>query len=634
VLPAAWAALPTIAVLSADLSVRWGQLHFTTRRHVLYYALSILVSGAFWLALGGLLARLFRRAPPAAWALAGAVGALEGLLLVGSLRFYRQFGVLPNLFGFEYVYEEPKDAAAFFATGADPVALAAWGAVAALTVAWLTLPRWSGAPASTRLAGALSRRRTVLPALAAVAVAAPVLHNNVRHFPDAFMPEIHTVFSFSKATERALRGRSGAVRLLGAGLRAPLSCAAGDLPFDVLVVLTEGVRRASLPTYGYERDTTPNLRRFLAEAPGRTFQFDRAYAVSTRTLLAFPSFLTGVHPVDPGTWMHTQPLLFSYGKCFGNVDTFLLSAQSFGWGNFLDFVRSPDIDTLWYQEVSGKPATHGTGMDDAHVPARLDALLAGLRPGRRFVGMLHFYGTHHGYDSRPEDRLWGDGTELDRYEASVHYLDRNLGAALDALRRAGRLDDTLVIVASDHGEAFGEHGYSGHIRTYYEEEAGIPLWIRLPRRLAEGRGALAEALRANAGLPVSNADVLPTLLALTGLDARPEIRAVTWRLRGLPLTEPLPPERSLHLKNLNDIGSASMFGGGGLVKGRYKLLERSEGGRAWQELYDLQADPRERRNLVDTAPPELLAALRAELRPAPLAAEPGARAAATPRPAP
>jgi glucan phosphoethanolaminetransferase (alkaline phosphatase superfamily) len=620
-LPFAYAAAPALLVLAADLAVRWRNLHLPTPRHVFFYAFSVVVSVAFWLVVAAVLGQLFARRPALAWTLAIALGALEGLLLVGSQGYYAQFGVLPNLFGFEYVYEEPKDAAAFFATGAGPGPLLAWGAIGAACVAWVTFPRWSTGATARRLASALRGRWTVLPAALVLLAGSLVLHNNVRHFPNAFVPEVHTVFSFTKATERALSGRSKAVRLLGAGMRPRLTTQAGELGFDVLVLLNEGVRRSSLPTYGYGRDTTPNLRRFLEENADRTAVFDRAYAVATRTLLAFPSFLTGVHPAQPGTWMHTQPLLFDYAKRFSNVDTFLLASLSYGWGNFVDFVRTPSLDQLWYQEISGLEAKHGTGIDDAHLPRRFQAFLDGLAPGRRFFGVLQFYGTHQGYDSRPEDRLWGDANPIDRYDAAIHYLDRNTEAVLEALRRSGRLDDTLIVFVSDHGEAFGEHGYFGHIRTYYDEEARVPFWIRLPRRLAGRDGVLAR-LRRNASAPVSNADLLPTLLALTGLDAHPEIQAHTARLVGLPLTGPIPPDRPLRMKNLNDIGSENMFTGAGLLKGDYKLLVRNEGGRSWEELYDLRADPLERNDLAGSAPPALVSSLRAEANAVPAPGRP------------
>jgi glucan phosphoethanolaminetransferase (alkaline phosphatase superfamily) len=610
--PTLWAAIPAALVLCADLTVRWSALHLPTRRHVLYYAFSVVVSVAWWLAVGRIAAGLFARSRAAGWALSVAVGLLEGLLLAGSWAYHAQFGVLPNVFGFDYVFEEPRDAAAFFATGAAPGVVAAWAVIAGVVALWIALPHRAGGPLAPGRASPLLARWMTVPTLV-LFVGAPLLHNNVRHFPNAVVPEIHAVFSFTKAAERALTGRSRTVRLLGSGMRPKLATRAGTLGYDVLIVLNEGVRRSSLPAYGYGRDTTPNLQRFLAEDADRTVLFDRCYAVSTRTLLAFPSFLTGAHPIQPGRVMHTQPLLFDYAKRFDDVETFLFSAHSYGWGNFIDFLRTPSLDQLWYQEVSGFEATHGTGIDDARVPERFATFLDGLAPGRHFFGVLHFYGTHQGYDSRPEDQRWGMATPLDKYDASIHYLDRNLGAALDALRRSGRLDETLVVFLSDHGEAFGEHGYMGHIRTYYDEEARVPLWLRLPRKLlADGR-TLA-ALRSNAAAPVSNADLIPTLLALTGLDAHEEIRGHLARLLGRPLTRPLPPDRPLLMKNLNEAGAESMFEGAGLVRGSYKLLSRVENGRSWEELYDLSADPLERHDLAPTAPAALLGSLRAELK--------------------
>jgi arylsulfatase A-like enzyme len=311
--------------------------------------------------------------------------------------------------------------------------------------------------------------------------------------------------------------------------------------------------------------------------------------------------------------MHTQPLIFDYAKLFSNVDTFVIASHSYAWGNFVDFIRTPSLDHLWYREVSGLEPSHGTGIDDANVPAQLVAHLGRLDPRRRFVGLLHFYGTHQEYDSRAEDRLWGVENKIDRYDASIHYLDRNTAAVLDALGKAGRLEDTLIVFASDHGEAFGEKGYDGHLRTYYDVEARVPLWIHLPRALMTDRSVI-DGLRRNADQPVSNADLVPTFLALTGLDRYAEIRAQTKRLLGRSIAGELPPDRPLLMQNYNDAGSNAMYVGVGLLEGRYKYLLRVEGGRSWEELYDLETDPEEAANIWSTADRSLRDSLHRELR--------------------
>ena len=98
----------------------------------------------------------------------------------------------------------------------------------------------------------------------------------------------------------------------------------------------------------------------------------------------------------------------------------------------------------------------------------------------------------------------------DSYDATVAAADREVGALIDALRELALLDRTIVVVTSDHGEEFGEHGGFGHGRTLYEEVLHVPLMVCAP---------------GIAPHPVSDevtlADVAPTLLSLCGLEPLP-----------------------------------------------------------------------------------------------------------------
>ena len=110
-------------------------------------------------------------------------------------------------------------------------------------------------------------------------------------------------------------------------------------------------------------------------------------------------------------------------------------------------------------------------------------------------------------------RLWLSGEwrpdrwELDLlqrlYEAVLAKLDRRVGSLIEILRRSGRWENTLLVVTSDHGQAFGEHGALFHARSPYEPLLHVPLWVRWPH--GEGGGDVRRER-------VSLVDVAPTLL--------------------------------------------------------------------------------------------------------------------------
>src|SRR5262249_20285044 len=149
---------------------------------------------------------------------------------------------------------------------------------------------------------------------------------------------------------------------------------------------------------------------------------------------------------------------------------------------------------------------------------------------------------------------------------------------LAELERLGLARDTYVVLLSDHGEAFGEHGVVGHGLGAQQEQLHVPLIVRGPD---VPRGATVQA-------PASIVDVAPTILELVGItppDA--EGRSLAEAFRG----GVLDAERPLSFAWLD-------AGARGLRQGRWKLID---GGPTNRRLYDLPDDPRERRPIVDDA---------------------------------
>jgi arylsulfatase A-like enzyme len=128
---------------------------------------------------------------------------------------------------------------------------------------------------------------------------------------------------------------------------------------------------------------------------------------------------------------------------------------------------------------------------------------------RPFFAFMNLYDAHLPYDPpAPFDAMYDGGrTQLDRYDGSIAYADHALGVLFDELARRGVLDRTIVVVSSDHGEGFGEHGLSGHGKSLYRTELNVPLVVRYPARVPAG---------ARVRTAVSLRDLPATLLDLTG----------------------------------------------------------------------------------------------------------------------
>jgi len=184
--------------------------------------------------------------------------------------------------------------------------------------------------------------------------------------------------------------------------------------------------------------------------------------------------------------------------------------------------------------------------------------------------------TFYSANKRPNDVSDAERDLLERlYVGELQYLDRELGRLLDHIE--AELDDMTLVFTSDHGEAFGEHGFCFHPKELYQELVRIPLILRTPDGGSDTEGT-----------PVSNVDVYPTLTEAAGL---PETAAV----EGRPLQEIVASDdesRYVFAQAIDEENTKAM-----VCDGQYKLIQDLDTDDSL--LFDLDADPAERDALTD-----------------------------------
>lgn len=185
-----------------------------------------------------------------------------------------------------------------------------------------------------------------------------------------------------------------------------------------------------------------------------------------------------------------------------------------------------------------------------------------------------------------------------RYLEEVEYADREIGRLLSALRAAGRLEDTLVILTSDHGEGLGDHGSVGHVSRLYEEQLRVPLILSWPGRLPAGKVV---------DTPVALRDLLPTVLDLLKVPDATE-RAGHSLVPLMAEEAGTPPPHAIVAETFEPEALRDLQA---VVSDGYKLISTREDDRA--ELYDLSRDPGELDNQADQRA-ELVAEMRRVLR--------------------
>jgi arylsulfatase A-like enzyme len=129
---------------------------------------------------------------------------------------------------------------------------------------------------------------------------------------------------------------------------------------------------------------------------------------------------------------------------------------------------------------------------------------------RPFFAFLNLYDAHDPYEppAPVRERFSKTPRPQDLYDAGIAYMDDELGRFVDVMRERGLLDSTLIVIASDHGEQWGEHGLKNHGNSLYLPAVHVPLVMRFPPRIASG---------VSVKQPVSLTDLAATVIDATGL---------------------------------------------------------------------------------------------------------------------
>ncbi len=419
----------------------------------------------------------------------------------------------------------------------------------------------------------------------------------------------------------------------------------------VILVSLDTVRADHLSLYGYPRPTTPNLEKLATRAA----VFTDAMSHAPYTLPSHMSMMTGLYPRAHDVRFATDVLASAHVSVAES-----LRAAGFRTGAFTDdgFVNSAfgfSQGFEFYDDIPNEGAALNNGF--RRYGGRLHDWIRRHRDERFFL-FVHSFDCHGPYQVEPRYREALAGTRavvpknaatpaeweyakavrahrylelpkhasleevIDLYDATIRFVDEQIGKLVALLDELGLFEDTLLIITSDHGESFLDHDvYLGHGLLLYEEEVHVPLIVKFPRgRFAGQRTSdvvrhidLFPTIAASAGADcpkeVQGQDLVPALL---GQDREPRI-AVGW-------------SPNLWNQDLKGAAASTHY----VRRGKIKLLEapridlrrlvdehlmRPEEGEAKYDLvadplgfasrvlyvdqmFDLSADPEERVNLL------------------------------------
>ncbi|MDG2049121.1 MAG: sulfatase [Myxococcota bacterium] len=372
---------------------------------------------------------------------------------------------------------------------------------------------------------------------------------------------------------------------------------------NVLFILLDTLRADRLTPYGYERDTSPHLAALAEEG----VRFDRHLAQSSWTKASMASMWTGLYPMRAGITRFDQVIpedakLPAERLSEAGFDTVGLYrngwvSPNFGFGQGFDIYVKPGGRPMAPSVRRDNPTIKGSFSDEDVLYSAMEYLRVNGQ-GHWFL-YLHLMDIHE-YTYDEESALFG-GDYSDVYDNSIRRVDALLGALFDFLDAQGLSDRTLVVVASDHGEAFRERGFEGHARAVFRESTEVPLLIRFPFRLEPG---IVVSSRSR------NIDIWPTLLDLLGLEG-PSLTD------GQSLVDVILAEGRGQSDEQMDSGISHLDTTWGrpdmpsrhavaVVDGPYRYVRHTAGPSVQESLFDAEEDPLELQDLAEEQPEKLI----------------------------
>lgn len=395
--------------------------------------------------------------------------------------------------------------------------------------------------------------------------------------------------------------------------------AAPDRP-NIILITIDTLRADHLSCYGYSRQTSP----FIDSMATQGVLFRQAYATSSWTAPSMASIFTGhfcrSHGVLHGVAKGPKAAIHDQEQLTGEFLTIAEALKAGGYTTFgvssnghiskgTGFAQGFDhYKTHWFMK---SPATNSTVKKWAKQ----------IREAPNYFLWLHYFDPHNPYSPRmpwvrdytlrsnsyskwtreemgdprayiedlKKDRQAYD-TLIDRYDSEINYCDQYIREIFELLKPG---PDTLVIITSDHGEAFLDHGQLMHGDTLFEEEVRIPLVIKFPGG-HKNPGKPGTVITQ----PVSNRNIFATVMDFAGITHKEKIPGKSL----MPLISGnlnASPEPIFYELDWNDWGQA-------LRQGKWKFIVSGREEKGYY-LFDMKTDPGETRNLFHEFPDQVKA---------------------------
>lgn len=363
---------------------------------------------------------------------------------------------------------------------------------------------------------------------------------------------------------------------------------------NIILISFDTLRADHLGCYGYDKDTSPHTDAFSKDC----VLFEKTIAQSSTTKSSHASIFTGMNVVAHCAYGGNDHILSDDRLTMAEI----LKDQGYrticynSGGYMREFFKLDQGFEIYNSDVVGR------FINTVNISQQwLDD-----NPGEKFFLFMHTYEVHHPYlPKEPFSSMFKNDYSgplpdhitiellkdinagkvtideadkahiISRYDAEIRSMDDAFGKFLAYLKSKGLYDKAIIIVTSDHGEEFGEHGKMGwHSHTLYEELIHVPLLIKFPDQKFKGKRIKGM---------VRSIDILPTLLQLLAIDIGIRKEAI----EGVSLLRGIQKGKVDSTFALSQLGTNTSA----LQNDRFKIIAN--------QLYDLKNDPGEQKNIAN-----------------------------------
>lgn len=375
---------------------------------------------------------------------------------------------------------------------------------------------------------------------------------------------------------------------------------------NIILVSLDTLRAEDLSVYGSKLPTSPNMERLFGREGAVV---EQVVSPATETVHGHMAMLNGVQPCAArrfdGDWSKLLPGVRSLAEMLAAAG---YRTASFNENGMIRVASGFDrgFDT-YIQDSRPEESMESGHMARGHIEDTFAKGIAWIDRHREesFFLFLHTYQVHNPYDPPPRHvrafPVAADASEAERdlaaYRAEIAYADEQIGRVFAALEKAGLDERTIVVVTSDHGDEFGEHGRRYHGGNLVSEVLHVPLLLRGPGVPVGKRHAPMVGLQ----------DLAPTLLEMLGLPVPAEMDGISFAsgLAGTgtaPLREVFSQAEVPFCVTYQGVDQTWLPPSSSITRWPLRLVRSRRPDGIMHEAFDLVADPGETKDLYRADP--------------------------------